>query len=87
MTDCARRTIDLAPERRRECWPFATVIVKDGEVLAESANKMAQTNDPTAHAEILAIRAACTKLGTEHLVGTTLDVLAHERSAIAAPTG
>lgn len=46
-------------------------------MLAESANKVAQTNDPTAHAEILAIRAACTKLGTEHLVGTTIYVLAH----------
>ncbi|CKS70987.1 deaminase [Mycobacterium tuberculosis] len=39
--------------------------------------RWAQTNDPTAHAESLAIRAACTKLGTEHLVGTTLNVLAH----------
>ncbi len=40
--------------------------------VAESANKVAQTSDPTAHAEILAIREACTKLGTEHLVGTTI---------------
>ncbi|MBX9981018.1 MAG: nucleoside deaminase, partial [Mycobacterium gordonae] len=49
----------------------------DGRVLAESANMVAQTKDPTAHAEILAIRAACTALGTEHLVGTTIYVLAH----------
>jgi guanine deaminase len=46
-------------------------------VLAESANKVAQTNDPTAHAEILAIREACMKLGTEHLVDATIYVMAH----------
>lgn len=38
---------------------------------------MSQTNDPTAHAEILAIREACTRLGTEHLTGCTIYVLAH----------
>ena len=53
------------------------MIVNDGEVLAESANKVAQTNDPTAHAEILAIREACMKLGTEHLVDSTIYVMAH----------
>ncbi|WP_181025354.1 nucleoside deaminase [Mycobacterium kansasii] len=78
MIDFAQRTIDLARQNVAEGGrPFATVIVKDGEILAESANKVAQTNDPTAHAEILAIREACTKLGTEHLVGTTIYVLAH----------
>lgn len=78
VTDFARRTIDLARQNVAEGGrPFATVIVQDGEVLAESANKAAQTNDPTAHAEILAIRAACLKLGTEHLVDATIYVLAH----------
>ena len=71
-------TVDLARQNVAEGGrPFATVIVKDGEVLAESANKVAQTNDPTAHAEILAIREACMKLGTEHLVDSTIYVLAH----------
>ena len=75
--DFAQRTIDLARQNVIEGGrPFATVIVKDGEILAESANKVAQSHDPTAHAEILAIRQACMKLGTEHLTGTTIYVLA-----------
>ncbi|MFE6764566.1 nucleoside deaminase [Streptomyces sp. NPDC057689] len=76
--DFVQRTIDLARQNVVEGGrPFATVIVKDGEILAESANKVAQTSDPTAHAEILAIREACVQLGTEHLAGTTIYVLAH----------
>ncbi|SPM34477.1 tRNA(Arg) A34 adenosine deaminase TadA [Mycobacterium rhizamassiliense] len=78
MSDFAQRTIELARRNVMEGGrPFATVIVQDGQILAESANKVAQTNDPTAHAEILAIREACIKLGTEHLVDTTIYVLAH----------
>ena len=78
MTDFAQRTIDLARQNVAAGGrPFATVIVKDGEIVAESANKVAQSHDPTAHAEILAIRTACVKLGTEHLTGTTIYVLAH----------
>ncbi|MFE0044527.1 nucleoside deaminase [Streptomyces albireticuli] len=76
--DFIQRTIDLARRNVEEGGrPFATVIVKDGQVLAESPNLVAQTSDPTAHAEILAIREACTRLGTEHLTGTTIYVLAH----------
>ncbi|ORA57729.1 nucleoside deaminase [Mycobacteroides franklinii] len=75
--DFAQRTIDLARRNVDEGGrPFATVIVKDGAILAESPNKVAQTNDPTAHAEILAIRDACTTLGTEHLAGSTIYILA-----------
>jgi tRNA(Arg) A34 adenosine deaminase TadA len=78
MDDFAQRTIELARRNVAEGGrPFATVIVQDGAILAESANKVAQTNDPTAHAEILAIREACMRLGTEHLVDTTIYVLAH----------
>ncbi|MFJ9927737.1 MULTISPECIES: nucleoside deaminase [Streptomyces] len=76
--DFVQRTVDLARRNVEEGGrPFATVIVKDGEILAESPNKVAQTDDPTAHAEILAIREACVRLGTEHLTGTTIYVLAH----------
>jgi guanine deaminase len=49
--------------------PFGAVIVKDGMVLARSANKVVPTNDPTAHAEVSAIRLACQELGTFNLAG------------------
>lgn len=76
--DFAQRTVDLARQNVMEGGrPFATVIARDGQVLAESPNLVAQTNDPTAHAEILAIRAACTAVGSEHLTGATIYVLAH----------
>lgn len=75
--DFAQHTIDIARRNVTEGGrPFATVIVKDGAILAESPNLVAQTHDPTAHAEILAIRKACTKLGTEHLTGATIYALA-----------
>src|SRR6476646_7142071 len=46
--------------------PFSCLIVKDDVVLAEGVNRVAQTHDPTAHAEICAIREATGKLHTEH---------------------
>jgi len=49
--------------------PFGAVIVKDGIVIAQSANKVIAENDPTAHAEISAIRLACRELGTYNLAG------------------
>lgn len=45
------------------------MIVKDGAVVAEAANEVIATNDPTAHAEVLAIRKACRKLGGFELKG------------------
>lgn len=49
--------------------PFGAVIVKDGMVVARSANRVVPTNDPTAHAEVSVIRLACQELGTFDLEG------------------
>ncbi|HKK59808.1 MAG TPA: nucleoside deaminase [Salinivirga sp.] len=49
--------------------PFGAIIAKDGEVIAEASNSVTLTNDPTAHAEINAIRQATQKLGTFDLSG------------------
>ncbi len=49
--------------------PFGAVVVKDGKLIAKSANKVTFSNDPTAHAEVSAIRLACKKLKTFDLSG------------------
>ena len=49
--------------------PFGAVIVKDGYIVARGANKVVPDNDPTAHAEVTAIRLACKELGTYILSG------------------
>ncbi len=49
--------------------PFGAVIVKDGAIIGEAANQVTCTNDPTAHAEVLAIRAACKTLAAFDLEG------------------
>lgn len=49
--------------------PFGAVVVKDGKIIAKSGNKVTTTNDPTAHAEVSAIRLACKKLKTFDLSG------------------
>jgi len=54
--------------------PVGAVIVRDGAVIAQAGNRMRELIDPTAHAEMLAIRAACQTLGSERLTGCDLWV-------------
>jgi guanine deaminase len=49
--------------------PFGAVIVRDGEIIGEGTNLVTSANDPTAHAEVVAIRHACEKLNTYNLEG------------------
>ena len=66
-----KRAIELSMEKMRsnEGGPFGAVIVKDGEIISEGWNRVTSSNDPTAHAEVEAIRKACEKLGTFELKG------------------
>ena len=59
------RAIQLAIENARsgQGGPFGALVVRDGSGIAEGVNRVTSTNDPTAHAEVLAIRQACQKLG------------------------
>jgi len=70
------RAIELSIENVRSGHggPFGAVIVGSGGIVAEGANRVAATSDPTAHAEIVAIRAACQKLGTFDLKGCEMYV-------------
>lgn len=55
--------------RNNEGGPFGCVIVKDGKIVGRGHNKVTSTNDPTAHAEVTAIRDACKNLGSFQLEG------------------
>ncbi len=52
--------------------PFAALVVKDGHIIGEGTNCVTSTNDPTAHAEVVAIREACRALGDFQLMGCDL---------------
>ncbi len=68
--------------------PVGAAVVRDGVVVAQAGNRTRELSDPTAHAEVLAIRAACAVLGSERLVGhdlyVTLEPCAMCAAAIAA---
>ena len=79
VTDDDRRYMRLAIDAMRRAGvtdrtggPFGAVIVLDGNVLAVCGNSVLRDNDPTAHAEINAIREACRVVGGPHLAGATL---------------
>jgi len=67
------RTIELAIENVAAAGgPFGAVIVRDGIILGEGQNRVTANLDPTAHAEVMAIRAACQNVGDFSLAGATL---------------
>ena len=69
-TELMRRAIALSLDSvRTGGGPFGALIARDGVILAEGSNRVTPDRDPTAHAEIVAIRAACTTLGSFGLQG------------------
>ena len=68
------RAVALSREKMEagEGGPFGALVVRDGKVLAEGWNRVTSTNDPTAHAEVVAIRRACEAVGDFSLAGATI---------------
>src|SRR5262245_9311239 len=72
-TDFLRQAIDLAVQNADAGHlPFGALVVRDNEVLATGVNRELEEHDPTAHAEVEAIRSACRALGTRALPGAIL---------------
>lgn len=78
MKKTAEEYLKIAMESAKEGYwkgeggPFGAVVVKDDEILAVAHNCVIKNNDPTAHAEIMAIRMACEKVGSYNLQGATI---------------
>jgi guanine deaminase len=72
--DFMRRAIELAREGMEggRGGPFGAVVVSGGRIVGEGWNQVTSTNDPTAHAEVVAIRAACAALGRFDLTGSEI---------------
>ena len=78
MTDTDREFMQIALEEAEKAQDLAEVpigaciVSAEGEVIAAASNRTISDNDPTAHAEILALRAAASKIGNYRLTGTTI---------------
>ncbi len=72
--DFMRRAIELSREKMNanDGGPFGAVIVRDGEIIGEGWNRVTSTSDPTAHAEVTAIRNACSNSGNFSLEGAVI---------------
>ena len=71
ITELINKTIQLAAKnvKKKKCGPFAAIVIKDGKIVSSAYNRVTLTNDPTAHAEVEAIRKASKKLKTFDLSG------------------
>ncbi len=70
QVELMRRAIALSAEALQGGGgPFGSVVSKDGHIIAEGCNRVTSTNDPTAHAEVVAIREACNVLNSHRLNG------------------
>ncbi|HNQ15641.1 MAG TPA: nucleoside deaminase, partial [Pyrinomonadaceae bacterium] len=69
-----RRAIELAQNGidSNNGGPFGAIVVKDGKIVGEGCNRVTSTNDPTAHAEIVAIRNACREINDFQLEGCVI---------------
>jgi len=69
-----RRAIELAQNGidANDGGPFGAIVVKDGKIIGEGCNRVTSTNDPTAHAEVVAIRQACQNLNSFQLEDCTI---------------
>ena len=74
MNEYMKIASELSKEsfRTHEGGPFGACIIKDGKVVGRGRNMVLKNNDPTAHAEVMAIRDACSNLGTYDLTGCVL---------------
>src|SRR5881275_2584355 len=69
-----RQTVEMATQnvRFQHGGPFAAMVIRNGEIIGTGVNSVTALNDPTAHAEILAVRAACQNIGHFQLTGCDL---------------
>ena len=74
MNKYMKRADELASENlmTNDGGPFGACIVRNGKIIGEGRNTVLRDNDPTAHAEVNAIRNACSKLGTHDLSGAAV---------------
>eukprot|EP00116_Pleurobrachia_bachei_P017493 sb/3477755/ len=90
MSEFMKQAVSLALEgiKSRGGGPFGCVIVRDGQIVGEGYNQVTEATDPTAHAEVMAIRDACTKLSKcdQKLIAYSSESMKKQLTAFLVPT-